>query len=88
MTSPAAPATPKTAAPPTEYVILAQDLPANKSDGQGDGWLKVNKVTARSANEAVKAACGGKAGLYVAIPARSFQPVTVKVETKTTIKLG
>jgi hypothetical protein len=53
-------------------------------------------IQARSAQEAIRKFAdegpdrtgGVLQGVYVAVPARSWKPVTVAVETKTTIKLG
>lgn len=97
MTTPAAPAAIKTSANLTEYVILTKlstkdiDLTAFSPGGSwstDDIWAYVKTVKARSANEAVKQAVNETAGTFMAIPKRSWQPVKVTVETKTTIKLG
>lgn len=87
MTAPAAPA-PSTAPPEsagTDYVILAKD---------GATWKQHRTVTARSADQAIRdhlKTAGGTPvnadGTYLAIPSRSFKPVTVKTETVTTLKL-
>lgn len=42
---------------------------------------------AANAAAAVRAAAGEDEGQYFAVPARSFVPVTVKVETRTVVKL-
>jgi len=68
----------------TEYVIL-------KQTGQGD-WSDGVTTTARSADQAVretvsKLAESEQSGTYVAIPARSFKPVTVVKQTVTTLKI-
>lgn len=69
---------PKEAAKATEYVVLAES---------GDKtWKDVGRQTARSAKAAVAAhvtAAKLNAGTFVAVPARSFDPITVKTETKT-----
>jgi len=72
-----------TESPGTEYLVFKK---------AGDGWDPVNTVTARSADQAVrdvaaKLADKDQAGTFVAIPSRSFKPVTVKKETVTTLKL-
>lgn len=53
----------------------------------GKNYRRVGGSDARSADEAIKAVAD-KAGVYVAIPARSFKPVKVTVHTETTIRLG
>ena len=75
----------------TEYVILA-----NTDDG-GSRWKEVARVKARSAASAIRTMVDGDAnglltedsgGQYVAVPARSFRPVTVTVETKTALRFS
>lgn len=67
----------------TEYVVLRQ---------QEGEWEELHRCEARSATSAIRqlsetvipdAPFAG--GTYVAIPVRSFQPVTVKLETKQTL---
>ena len=67
----------------TEYMILR--------GVNNDGWVIEKKVTARSAKSAVRELLNGahhenEHGRYVAVPVRSWQPVTVTVETKTQLK--
>ena len=66
----------------TEYVILSKT---------GQSWVEQATVTARSAKAAVREWLDQGAdkpeGVYVAVPARSWQPITVKTETQTKIKL-
>lgn len=65
----------------TSYVILINEETSAV-------WAPLITISARSAGEAIrKAAEDTGAGTYVAIPKRSWQPTTVKVETKTTLKL-
>jgi len=75
----------------TEYVILG-----NTDDG-GTRWQEVARLTARSTASAIREMVDGNAngllpedsgGVYVAVPARSFRPVTVKVETKTALRFS
>ena len=64
----------------SEYVVL------KKAEG---GWNVVKKVSASSARAAINESVNGHqeaAGEYVAIPARSWQPLSVKFETK--MKIG
>jgi hypothetical protein len=69
----------------TEYVVLRDN---DTSEGAMAAYTTVQKVRANSANDAIKKAAGGKEGVYIAVPARSFKPVKVTVHTETTIKLG
>lgn len=65
----------------TEYLVLV---------GDRDLWKQVAAVRARSATAAIRdhiALSGATEGTYVAVPARSWQPVTVKVETQTKLVL-
>jgi hypothetical protein len=72
---------------PTEYVILVaiEDVSAEPT------WHEAAKTRARSAEAAIRTYFDGSAPTsaktVVAIPARSFQPVTLQVETQTVIKL-
>lgn len=67
----------------TDYTIL-------KRDTTGEWWGEVRYERARSTRAAIAAAItdSNEAGDYVAIPTRSFRPVTVKVETKTALKFS
>ena len=54
-----------------------------------NGWVEEKTVPARSARSAIRIVVtgGGKPDItYVAVPARSWQPVAVTVETKTQLK--
>ncbi len=90
---PAATATPKSAA--TDYMVLAErnngERPTSGSSAStlvyGKIWQPLKTVKARSATEAVKLAAGETAGTYMAVPARSWKPVTVTVEQTTRIRL-
>ena len=66
----------------TEYVVFVQL--------EGGNWEAYGPpVTARSTRSALTQAIkstGG--GTYVAVPARSWKPVTVKVETKTALRFS
>jgi hypothetical protein len=70
---------------PTLYVIL------QATASEGGTWDEVGSIGARSTDHAIRQyfsrreTPNGKR--VVAIPARSFQPVTLKVETQTVIKL-
>ena len=61
----------------TEYVLL-------EKTGDGDWALSTKTYKATSAKAAIRQALAGEngtAGVFVAIPHRSWQPVEVKVET-------
>jgi hypothetical protein len=67
----------------TPYIVLARN-----NDGC---WIEGPTVEATSAEAAIRAEVGdGKAGAktYVAVPARSWKPVAVSVETTKRVKLG
>lgn len=85
------PAKPKTTAEPTEYVVLRRlERDTRLEDGfDGEDWLFVAVIGARSANEAIRKTVGEdtKPGTYVACPARSWKPVTVRAEVQTRLKL-
>ena len=66
----------------TEYVVLA------KKDG---AWVQYEDVVrASSSRSALRGFLNGRTsnGEFVAIPARSWRPVTVQVETKTALKFS
>ena len=69
----------------TAYVVLRLNT------DRGASWVTVKTVNATSAKAAIQQVLDGsddkdKAGSYVAVPERSWQPVTVKVETQTVVK--
>jgi hypothetical protein len=72
----------------TEYKVFAQA-------GESDGWYPIgpDSVVARSAKGAIQEALSKRTDVdgykaFVAVPARSFAPVTVKVETKTALRFS
>ena len=72
----------------TEYVVLAYSQHETH-----DGWSVISpaELRARSAKVAIEATLHGRTDIpqyeaFVAVPARSWRPVTVKVETKTALK--
>ena len=69
----------------TEYVIFVQQEEAGT-------WSQVGQhVQARSATAAIRTLlCESNSphGAYAAVPARSWKPVTVKVETKTALRFS
>jgi hypothetical protein len=67
----------------TRYVILEHTA----TEGS-NVWIPSGEVDAVSASAAIKKALDGhnEGGEFVAVPARSWKPVTVAVETKTSLK--
>jgi hypothetical protein len=66
----------------TTYVVLTRE-------GDGERWIHAGNISASSSEAAVReAAARNGGGSYVAIPARSFKPTVVKVETKQVVSLG
>ncbi len=67
----------------SDYVIL-------EWEAAGNAWKQRGSVVARSVEQAIRKHVAEKApagGEFVAIPARSFAPVTVAVEQTTRIRL-
>lgn len=62
----------------TAYVVLSRD-------DSGYWTANVKPVQARSAEAAIRAI--GAAGTYIAVPERSWKPVTVKAEQRTVLTL-
>lgn len=53
------------------------------------GWVETNRVDAASAEAAIRRTADLQGeGKYVAIPARSWKPISVSVETKKVVSLG
>jgi hypothetical protein len=63
----------------TEYVVLKRDRanPAVASDH--DRWEEVGRSTAVNAQAAIKAVTTGE-GTFIAVPARSWKPLTRKIQ--------
>lgn len=85
----------KKTAKPTSYVVLERQTPA--SPGSSERWAVFATVVAQGAAAAIRKAYatasterseGQSALTLVAVPSRSFQPVTVSVETKTQLVLS
>lgn len=67
----------------TSYVVLERDQ-------EGKSFTPVATVKAANARKAIRdhlAAQSKTTGVFVAVTARAWQPVTAKTETKTTVKL-
>ncbi len=71
----------------TQYVILRENPGSDP-----DAWHKVEGVfTASSAKRALTVAneqAGLKPGKYIAVPARSWRPLPVKVENTVKVTIG
>jgi len=71
----------------TNYVVLV------KHESSPSVWIQFTAIYARSARAAITEALAGpdapyKEGDFIAVPARNFRPVSVKVETKTALKFS
>jgi hypothetical protein len=71
----------------THYVILRQQ------EGTNNIWAQTTAIEARSARSAIAKALEGDEnpysdGTFIAVPIRSWRPVTVKVETKTALRFS
>ena len=83
-----APAAKKEKAKPTEYHILKLVL---GSQGANESWtVHARNVEAQGAHAAIRKAVTetDQSQTFVAVPSRSFQPITVTVETKTQLVLS
>lgn len=79
----------------TKYVVLKENsdpLPADLQGGDFNprGYHVVHTVETRSASGAIRdwLKDGSTQGTFVAVPARSWKPVTVKIETKTALRFS
>jgi hypothetical protein len=80
-------AAPKAKQKPTEYHVLKLDT----SVGANERWVvHARNVEAQGAHAAIRKAvtASDEAQTFVAVPSRSFQPITVTVETKTQLVLS
>jgi len=66
----------------TNYIVLRQDTPEGIWHENGP------PVESVSAEAAIRKGVGEVGGTYVAIPLRSWSPVTVTFETKKVVKLA
>jgi hypothetical protein len=77
-------------AEPTTYTVLREGSHP-PIDGKDSPWFVYRSHTvAPNAEAAIRRACDGDDlanGRYVAIPARSWKPVTVRAETTTTLRI-
>lgn len=86
----------KKAATPTSYLVLRKavntDLPPDPKAHLPMSWATVNEVSATSATAAIRAVVAkiaekDQAGTFVAVPARSWKPVTVNPQTTIRLEL-
>jgi len=72
----------------TKYLVLEKQSAA--PEGTKATWAELAEIEATSARSAIRAHLGGGGtkGEFVAVPARSFKPVRVKVETKTQLSFS
>lgn len=77
----------------TQYIVLWRSHEQTTDPMLSPEWREITAIMARSARSAISQVVQAEGGSYnegtfLAIPARSFRPVTVKVETKTAIKFS
>jgi hypothetical protein len=78
----------RTAEKGTTYVVLRKIGSEEQAQPQ---WMEYGRAHAASSTAAIRECAGiddQGAAEYVAVPARSWKPVKVTVETKQTVKLG
>ena len=74
------PPTTDTAKQPTSYVVLVNDATGR--------WVEhETAIPAANADAAIRKIAAENPGVYVAVPARSWKPRTVTVETKPRVRL-
>ncbi len=78
----------------TAYVVLKKSLTVDGTDDAAQGWTIVaSDVQARNGLEAIRAYAEGNSeqrgnATYVSVPARSWKPVKVASQVKTTLLFG
>lgn len=76
--------------PPSTYIVLKLESTS------GQTWRVIANATAYSAEQAIREVCELTAdkrgeppnGVFVAVPERSWNPVTVRTEQKTLFRFG
>lgn len=70
----------------TRYIVFRRV--GDYGDPETESWGYVGEADGRSARDAVKAALNDRneEGEFVAVPKRSFRPLTVKMETTTALR--
>ncbi len=64
----------------TAYVVLSQDSEVR--------WSVIAEVDARSAEDAIRKSASSTDTVCVAVPLRSWKPLTVQIKTQTRMVLG
>lgn len=77
----------KKTATPTEYIVLRE-----LRTGTTTSWQRIQSAKATSASAAIRAVVGklsqnDQAGSFVAVPVRSWRPVTVQPQTTIRLEL-
>ena len=70
----------------SRYVVLRQTRQGNAEGAET--WERHDEAEAASAAAAIRVTADSATGFYVALPARSFKPVNVTVETQKVVKLS
>lgn len=85
LAEPAAPPIEETTTTKTEYVILYAQTAGSKN------WNESGRAHGHGAENAIRNYLKGAtdpSGTYIAVPARSWQPLTPKFETQTRLKFS
>ena len=69
----------------TDYLILRR---TQQENGTTNTWTLDNVIVKASSARRALTAAGVKEGVYVAIPARSWKPLTVSTEQVTKVTIG
>ena len=87
----------KTESTPTEYLVMKALEATGPAGAINDGvpansWTRVQSITASSATAAIRAVVSklaerDQAGMFVAVPARSWKPVAVAPQTQIRLEL-
>lgn len=74
----------------TKYVVLSLSPDEGNPEYTARRWIVESEQEARSAQAAIAASVNDASfgGTFIAVPLRSWRPVTVKVETKTSLKFS
>lgn len=74
----------------TAYIVL-REVPTTEDGDSALGWREIasGPWKASTPQGAIKAALAGreKAGIYAAVPVRSWHPLSLAVETQTVLRL-
>lgn len=77
----------------TTYIVMAQIKTPDADRVDKIAWHRLAEADARGADAAIRAVVGAlpeskRSGTFVAIPARSFKPVTVSEKVERTLVIG